>query len=87
MKIPVWYLLVLLASVFTPGRGDCQGECVACGALLQQQQLPQAFNALVSVCNPNPNPPALLPCASVGQRRPDGCLSLCRRDTIRALAR
>uniref|UniRef100_G3NKL3 Prepronociceptin b n=1 Tax=Gasterosteus aculeatus TaxID=69293 RepID=G3NKL3_GASAC len=47
MKIPVWYLLVLLASVFTPGRGDCQGECVACGALLQQQQLPQAFNALV----------------------------------------
>ncbi|KAM8831454.1 prepronociceptin b [Spinachia spinachia] len=44
MKIPLWYLLVLLASLFTPGRSDCQGECVACGALLQQQQ---AFNTMV----------------------------------------
>ena len=51
MKIPVWYLVVLLACLFTPGRSDCQGECVACGLLLQQQQqLQQAFNTMVSVC-------------------------------------
>lgn len=47
MKIPLWYLLVLLACLFTPGRSDCQGECVACGLLLQQQQLQQAFNTMV----------------------------------------
>ncbi|KAM8725161.1 prepronociceptin b isoform 1-T4 [Acanthopagrus schlegelii] len=47
MKIPVWYLVVLLACLFTPGRSDCQGECVACGLLLQQQQLQQAFNTMV----------------------------------------
>lgn len=49
MKIPLWYLVVLLACLFTPGRSDCQGECVACGLLLQQQQLQQAFNTMVSV--------------------------------------
>ncbi|KAL6096259.1 pnoc [Pungitius sinensis] len=43
MKIPLWYLLVLLASLFPPGRSDCQGECGACGALLQQQ----AFNTMM----------------------------------------
>ncbi|KAM3602950.1 uncharacterized protein V6R79_013941 [Siganus canaliculatus] len=47
MRIPVWYLVVLLAGLFTPGRCDCQGECVACGLLLQQQQLQQAFNTMV----------------------------------------
>ncbi|CAJ1077206.1 prepronociceptin b [Xyrichtys novacula] len=48
MKIPLWFLVVLLASLFTPGRSDCQGECVACGLLLQQQQqLQQAFNTMV----------------------------------------
>ncbi|XP_029705586.1 prepronociceptin b [Takifugu rubripes] len=46
MKIPLWYLVVLLACLFTPGRSDCQGECVACG-LLMQQQLQQAFNTMV----------------------------------------
>lgn len=48
MKIPLWYLVVLLACLFTPGRSDCQGECAACG-LLMQQQLQQAFNTMVSV--------------------------------------
>ncbi|XP_068564809.1 prepronociceptin b [Cebidichthys violaceus] len=47
MKIPLWCLVVLLASLFTPGRSDCQGECVACGVLLQQQQLQQVFNTMV----------------------------------------
>ncbi|KAM6992582.1 prepronociceptin b [Tautogolabrus adspersus] len=47
MKIPLWYLVVLLASLFSPGRSDCQGECVACGLLMQQQQLQQAFNTMV----------------------------------------
>ncbi|CAG12991.1 unnamed protein product [Tetraodon nigroviridis] len=46
MKIPLWYLVVLLACLFTPGRSDCQGECAACG-LLMQQQLQQAFNTMV----------------------------------------
>ncbi|XP_034555002.1 prepronociceptin b [Notolabrus celidotus] len=46
MKIPLWFLVVLLASLFTPGRSDCQGDCVACGLLLQQQQQ-QAFNTMV----------------------------------------
>jgi len=50
MKIPLWYLVVLLASLFTPGRSDCQGECVACGVLLQQQQLEQVFNTMVRIC-------------------------------------
>ncbi|XP_034383759.1 prepronociceptin b [Cyclopterus lumpus] len=47
MKIPLWYLVVLLASLFAPGRSNCQGECVACGVLLQQQQLEQVFNTMV----------------------------------------
>ncbi|XP_076027008.1 prepronociceptin b [Genypterus blacodes] len=47
MKTPLWCLLVLLACLFTPGRSDCQGECVACGLLLQQQQLQQTFNTMV----------------------------------------
>ncbi|GAA6233904.1 proenkephalin-A-like [Lates japonicus] len=48
MKIPLWCLVVLLACLFAPGRSDCQGECVACGLLLQQQQqLQQAFNTMV----------------------------------------
>uniref|UniRef100_A0A3Q3X468 Uncharacterized protein n=1 Tax=Mola mola TaxID=94237 RepID=A0A3Q3X468_MOLML len=47
MKIPLWYLVVLLACLFTPGRSDCQGECVACSLLLQQQQLQKAFNTMV----------------------------------------
>lgn len=47
MKIPLWCLVVLLACLFTPGRSDCQGECVACGLLLQQQQMQQAFNTMV----------------------------------------
>lgn len=50
MKIPLWYLVVLLACLFTPGRSDCQGECVACSLLLQQQQLQRTFNTMVSVC-------------------------------------
>ncbi|KAM3861217.1 prepronociceptin b [Diretmus argenteus] len=45
MKTPLWCLVVLLACLFTPGCSDCQGECVACGLLLQQQQ--QAFNTMV----------------------------------------
>ncbi|XP_023130153.1 prepronociceptin b [Amphiprion ocellaris] len=47
MKIPLWFLVVLLACLFTPGHSDCQGECVACGVLLQQQQMQQAFNTMV----------------------------------------
>ncbi|KAI4802183.1 hypothetical protein KUCAC02_020037 [Chaenocephalus aceratus] len=47
MKIPLWYLAVLLACLFTPGRSDCPGDCVACGLLLEQQQLQQAFNTMV----------------------------------------
>uniref|UniRef100_A0A3B5BIX0 Proenkephalin-A-like n=1 Tax=Stegastes partitus TaxID=144197 RepID=A0A3B5BIX0_9TELE len=47
MKIPLWCLVVLLACLFSPGRSDCQGECVACGLLLQQQHLQQAFNTMV----------------------------------------
>ncbi|KAM4633771.1 prepronociceptin b [Polymixia lowei] len=47
MKTPLWCLAVLMACVFTPGRGDCQGECLACGLLLQQEQLQQAFNTMV----------------------------------------
>ncbi|CAM9154428.1 unnamed protein product [Lampetra planeri] len=47
MKIPLWCLVVLLACLFTPGRSDCPEECVACGLLLQQQQLDQAFNTMV----------------------------------------
>ncbi|XP_069014785.1 prepronociceptin-like [Embiotoca jacksoni] len=48
MKIPLWCLVVLLACVCTPGRTDCQGECVACALFLQQQQLQlqEAFNTL-----------------------------------------
>lgn len=52
MKIPVWYLVVLLACLFTPGRSDCQGGCVACG-LLVQQQLQQAFDTMVSALIPH----------------------------------
>ncbi|XP_062293625.1 prepronociceptin b [Scomber scombrus] len=47
MKISLWCLVVLLACLSTPGCGDCQGECVACGLLLQQQQLQRAFNTMV----------------------------------------
>ncbi|XP_026174493.1 prepronociceptin b [Mastacembelus armatus] len=47
MKIPLWCLVVLLACLFTPGCSDCQGECVACSLLLQQQQLQQPFNTMV----------------------------------------
>uniref|UniRef100_A0A672HIR8 Prepronociceptin b n=1 Tax=Salarias fasciatus TaxID=181472 RepID=A0A672HIR8_SALFA len=47
MKIPLWCLLVLLACLFSPGSSDCQGECVSCGLLLQQQQLQQAFNTML----------------------------------------
>ncbi|KAM9354510.1 prepronociceptin b [Pholidichthys leucotaenia] len=47
MKIPLWCLVVLLACLFSPGHGDCQGQCMACGLLLQQQQLQQAFNTMV----------------------------------------
>ncbi|XP_049612791.1 prepronociceptin b isoform X2 [Syngnathus scovelli] len=46
MKIPLWCLLVLLPCFFTPGHSDCQGECVACGLLLQQQQQ-QNFDTMV----------------------------------------
>lgn len=52
MKVPLWCLVVLLVCLFTPGRSDCQGQCAACGLLLQQQQkqqLQQAFNVMVSV--------------------------------------
>ncbi|XP_029985260.1 proenkephalin-B-like [Sphaeramia orbicularis] len=47
MKIPVWCLVVLLPCLFSPGRSDCQGQCVACGLILQQQQLQQTFNTMV----------------------------------------
>lgn len=50
MKIPLWCLVVLLACLFTPGCSDCQGQCMACGLLLQQQQLEQTFNTMVSTC-------------------------------------
>ncbi|XP_062323708.1 prepronociceptin b [Osmerus eperlanus] len=43
MKSPVWSLL-LLAYLCSPGRSDCQGECLSCGLRLAQQQ---AFNTLV----------------------------------------
>ncbi|XP_034018338.1 prepronociceptin b [Thalassophryne amazonica] len=48
MRITLWCLAVLLACLFHPGHSDCQDQCVACGALLQQQQqLQQAFNTMV----------------------------------------
>ncbi|CAN9507793.1 unnamed protein product [Ophioblennius macclurei] len=47
MKIPLWCLVLLLACLFSPGSSDCQGECVACGLLLQQRQLQQAFNTML----------------------------------------
>ncbi|XP_028997219.1 prepronociceptin b [Betta splendens] len=48
MKIPLWCLVVLLACLFSPGGADCQGECMACGLLLQQRrQLQQSFNTMV----------------------------------------
>ncbi|KAM6915556.1 prepronociceptin b [Xenentodon cancila] len=47
MKIPLLCLVVLLACLLAPGHCDCQGECVACGLLMQQQQLQQAFNTIV----------------------------------------
>ncbi|XP_061603089.1 proenkephalin-A-like [Cololabis saira] len=47
MKTPLLCLLVLLACLLAPGHCDCQGECVACGLLMQQQQLQQAFNTIV----------------------------------------
>uniref|UniRef100_A0A1A7X2J4 Prepronociceptin b n=1 Tax=Iconisemion striatum TaxID=60296 RepID=A0A1A7X2J4_9TELE len=47
MKIPLCCLLVLMGCLFTPVRCDCQGECAACGLLLQQQQLQEAFNTIV----------------------------------------
>ncbi|XP_013882755.1 proenkephalin-A [Austrofundulus limnaeus] len=47
MKISLWCLVVLMGCLFTPARCDCQGECVTCGLLLQQQQLQEAFNTIV----------------------------------------
>ncbi|XP_038164493.1 prepronociceptin b [Cyprinodon tularosa] len=47
MKIHVWCLVVLLGCLFAPARCDCQGECVACGLLLQKQQLEEAFDTIV----------------------------------------
>ncbi|KAM4522532.1 prepronociceptin b [Odontesthes bonariensis] len=47
MKVPLRCLLVLLACLFTPGRCDCQEECVACSLLLQEQQLQKGFNTIV----------------------------------------
>ncbi|TDH00070.1 hypothetical protein EPR50_G00183740 [Perca flavescens] len=48
MKIPLWNLVVLLACLFTPGRSDCQEDCVACSLVFQQQQqMQQAFNTMV----------------------------------------
>ncbi|XP_017287869.1 prepronociceptin b [Kryptolebias marmoratus] len=47
MKISLWCLVALMGCLFTPARSDCQGECVACGLLLQQQQLQEAFNTIV----------------------------------------
>ncbi|XP_019713547.1 prepronociceptin b [Hippocampus comes] len=49
MKIPLWCLLVLLPCFFTPGRSDCQGECLACGLVLQKQQLHQAFDTMMCI--------------------------------------
>lgn len=48
MRSPVWSLVVLmLGCLSSPVKADCQGECVACGVLLQQQQMEQAFNTMV----------------------------------------
>ncbi|XP_033846983.1 prepronociceptin b [Periophthalmus magnuspinnatus] len=48
MRSPVWSLVVLvLGCVSSPVKADCQGECVACGILLQEQQMEQAFNTMV----------------------------------------
>ncbi|CAL9692169.1 unnamed protein product [Knipowitschia caucasica] len=48
MRSPVWSLFVLtLGCVSSPVKADCQGECVACGILLQEQQMEQAFNTMV----------------------------------------
>uniref|UniRef100_A0A8C6VAL7 Prepronociceptin b n=1 Tax=Neogobius melanostomus TaxID=47308 RepID=A0A8C6VAL7_9GOBI len=48
MRSPVWSLVVLmLGCMSSPVKADCQGECVACGVLLQQQQMEQAFNTMV----------------------------------------
>ncbi|XP_038842131.1 prepronociceptin b [Salvelinus namaycush] len=48
MKWSLWSLLLL--CLCTPGRSDCQGDCLACGLLLsnpQSQSQQQAFNTLV----------------------------------------
>ncbi|XP_072299998.1 prepronociceptin b [Eucyclogobius newberryi] len=48
MRSLVWSLLVLaLGCMSSPVKADCQGECVACGILLQEQQMEQAFNTMV----------------------------------------
>ncbi|XP_037541194.1 prepronociceptin b [Nematolebias whitei] len=49
MKTSLWCLLVLMGCLFTPAHCDCQGECVACGLLLQQQQLQEAFSTMACV--------------------------------------
>ncbi|XP_052379299.1 prepronociceptin-like [Oncorhynchus keta] len=50
MKWSLWSLLLLVVRLCSPGRSDCQGDCLACGLLLplpnpQTQQ--QTFNTLV----------------------------------------
>ncbi|XP_029590227.1 prepronociceptin-like [Salmo trutta] len=46
MKWSLWSLLLL--CLCTPGRSDCQGDCLACGLLLSNpQSQQQAFNTLV----------------------------------------
>ncbi|KAK7907347.1 hypothetical protein WMY93_015959 [Mugilogobius chulae] len=48
MRSPMWSLVVLaLGFMSSPVKADCQGECVACGILLQEQQMEQAFNTMV----------------------------------------
>ncbi|XP_038818618.1 prepronociceptin-like [Salvelinus namaycush] len=52
MKWSLWSLLLVVVRLCSPGRSDCQGDCLACGLLLplpnpQTQGQQQTFNTLV----------------------------------------
>ncbi|XP_041715995.1 prepronociceptin-like [Coregonus clupeaformis] len=52
MKWSLWSILLLVVCLCSPGRSDCQGDCLACGLLIplpnpQTQGQQQAFNTLV----------------------------------------
>ncbi|KAJ8008760.1 hypothetical protein DPEC_G00081760 [Dallia pectoralis] len=73
MKPALWSLLVLVC-LSSPGRSDCQGDCLACGSLLPPPRIQtlgqqQGFNSLV----------CLLECE--GHLSPAPTWELCQRAT------